>query len=79
MKKCSDCNCDMIENCTISGEHPYEVSVDKRVDISVNIPTGQKASFLGVQYETANRYGLKARVCPQCGKIELYADFTQRR
>ena len=78
MKKCNDCNCEMIENCSISGEHPFEVDTRQRVDISVNIPTGQKSSFLGVPYEITNRYALKARVCPQCGKVELYADFGQQ-
>ena len=79
MKKCQDCNCDMIENCSISGKHPFEVDFNQRVDISVSIPTGQKKGFLGIPCETSNRYGLKARVCPQCGKIELYADFNQQR
>lgn len=68
MKKCQDCNFDMIENCSISGKHPFEVDFNQRVDISVNIPTGQKKSFLGIPCETSNRYGLKARVCPNAEK-----------
>ncbi len=79
MKKCNDCNCEMIENCSISGKHPFESDFRQRVDISVNIPTGQKNSFLGIPYESSNRCALKARVCPQCGKVELYADFGQQR
>ena len=79
MKKCDDCGCEMIENCSLSGKHPYEVDVKQRVDISVNIPTGEKTNFLGIPCEVSNRYGVKARVCPRCGKIELYADFSQRR
>ncbi len=80
MKQCTDCRCNMIENCSISGKHPFEVDFKQRVDdISVNIPSGQKSSFLGIPYEAANRCSLKARVCPQCGKVELYADLGQPR
>lgn len=45
MKKCNDCNCEMIENCSLSGKHPFEVDFSERVDISVSIPTGKKAAF----------------------------------
>ena len=78
MKKCNNCNCDMIENCSISGKHPFDVGIDQRVDISLNIPTGRKSSFLGIPYEVSDCYALKAMVCPKCGKIELYADFNER-
>lgn len=57
MKKCNDCNCDMIENCSISGKHPFEVGIDQRVDISLNIPTGRKSSFLGIPYEVIEKAG----------------------
>lgn len=33
MKKCDDCQCDMIENCQIGGRHPFDVDVKQRVDI----------------------------------------------
>ena len=78
MKKCNDCNCDMIGNCLISGKHPFEVGIDQRVDISLNIPTGRKSSFLGIPYEVSDSYALKARVCPKFGKIELFADFGEK-
>ena len=42
------------------------------------IPTGRKSSFLGIPYEVSDCYALKARVCPKCGKIELYADFGEK-
>ena len=79
MKKCNDCNCDMIENCSINGKHPFEVDFKSRVDISVNIPAGRGTNIFGMPCEMSNRYALKARVCPQCGKVELYADFGNRR
>ena len=79
MKKCGDCQCDMIENCQIDGKHSFDVDVKQRVDITVSIPTGQKTSFLGIPCETSDRCGLKARVCPRCGKVELYVDFGRQR
>ncbi len=61
MKKCSDCHCDMIENCSISGKHPFEVDVKQRVDLLVNIPMGRKNSFLGIPCEATSRYALQGK------------------
>ena len=47
----------MIENCSISGKHPFEVGIDQRVDISLNIPTGRKSSFLGIPYKVIEKQG----------------------
>lgn len=79
MKKCNDCNCEMIENCSLSGKHPFEVDFSERVDISVSIPTGKKGSFLGISYDIPNICELKARICPKCGKVELYTDFDPQQ
>lgn len=76
MKKCNECNCDMIDNCSIKGKHPFEIDVKERVDLSIHIPTGEKRSFLGIPYDVSNQFGLKARICPKCGKIELYAELN---
>lgn len=76
MKKCNECNCDMIDNCSIKGKHPFEVDVKERVDISIHIPTGEKRSFFGIPYDVSNQYEVKARICPKCGKIELYAQLN---
>ena len=63
----------MIDDCPITGKHPYVSDFRQRVDISVSIPTGQKNSLPGIPCEAADRCALKARVCPKCGKVELYA------
>lgn len=63
----------MIDDCPITGKHPYVSDFRQRVDISVSIPTDQKNSLPGVPCEAADRCALKARVCPKCGKIELYS------
>lgn len=71
MKKCTDCNIEMIENCIIEGQHPFEIGVDGRTDISIHIPTNEKGSFLGIKYDKRKKIPLKARICPNCGKVEL--------
>ena len=74
MKKCNECNTEMIDNCTIQGQHPFEHGVDGKTNISVHIPTGEKGSFLGIEYDKEIILSLKARVCPKCGKVELYTE-----
>ena len=77
MKKCNDCNVEMIEDCIIEGQHPFEIGSDGRTDISIHIPTGEKGKFFGVEYNKTKALRLKARICPSCGKIELYANMHE--
>ena len=74
MKLCSDCNVEMIENCIIEGQHPFELGADGTTKISIHIPTGEKMNFLGLKFDSVRKIPLKARFCPKCGKIEIYAD-----
>lgn len=77
MKKCSECDVEMLDNCTIEGQHPFELGADGRTDISINIPTGEKANFLGMNIDKSHKLRFKARVCPKCGKIEFYVNPEQ--
>ena len=77
MKKCSECNVEMIEDCIIEGQHPFELGVDGRTDITIHIPTGKKGNILGIKFDKVEEKPLKARICPNCGKIELYADIDK--
>lgn len=74
MKKCSDCNIEMIENCRIEGQHPFELGPDGKTRISIHIPTGEKRTFLGFEYNKENKIEPSVRICPSCGKVELYID-----
>ena len=74
MKKCSECNIEMIDNCVVEGQHPFELGSDGESDIFVHIPTNEKGSFLGIKYDKTINLLVKARVCPKCGKVELYVD-----
>ncbi len=78
MKLCSECNVEMKENCRIDGQHPFEIGEDGRSDLYVSIPTGNKSSFIGIPYDVMDRYKLKARVCPSCGKIEIYINLQEK-
>ena len=42
MKLCNDCNIEMIDNCTIEGQHPFELGVDGKTDISIHIPINEE-------------------------------------
>ena len=77
MKKCSECNVNMMENLKIEGQHPFEVGPDGRTDLSIHIPTGEKGSFLGIKFDKEKRVKPLARICPKCGKIELYVDIDE--
>ena len=77
MKKCIDCNIEMIDNCIIEGQHPFELGADGRSDISIHIPTNEKGSFLGIKYDKTKELPLKARICPNCGKVELCININE--
>ena len=66
----------MIENCVIQGQHPFELGVDGRTDLLISIPTDEKGNFLGLKYDKIKMLPLKARVCPKCGKVEIYVDIN---
>ena len=80
MKRCNECNIEMINNCDISGQHPFEIGMDGHSYITISYVDGKKTvkGFLGKETQQDNfcSYKLKARICPKCGKIELYADIS---
>ena len=77
MKKCSDCNVEMLENCTIDAQHTFDLGVDGESEIYVHIPTNEKASFFGFKYDKEIEKEVKVRVCPKCGKVEMYIDINK--
>lgn len=71
MKKCSDCNVEMID-ASLFGK-PRFIDMDHDINkFYVDIKTGNKSSFLGMQVDETKRCDLNVRVCPRCGKVELY-------
>lgn len=80
MKKCSDCNVEMI-NSEISGQHPFEIGVDGESDLYVRLSKGKKeVKGLFGKTRVINdyiEYQVKSRTCPKCGKVELYIDLEK--
>ena len=79
MKRCSECNTEMIEDCFLEGQHPFEIGVDGRTDISLNIPLKEEITVLGMKKNKVKAITPKARICPTCGKIEFYVDWNNVR
>lgn len=78
MKECCNCNTEMIDDCIIEGQHPFEIGVDGRTDISLHIPTNEQGEFLGIKYDKVKKIPIRAMACPKCGKIELYARLNEQ-
>ncbi len=76
MKKCKDCNVEMIEDAKITGQHPFEIGVDGLSNIFISFVNGKKevTNIFGKTKEKEIRCNkeLKARICPKCGKVEFY-------
>ena len=48
--------------------------MDSKSVLKVKVPTGEKSNFLGMNVDVTKSYRLRARMCPKCGKVDLYAD-----
>ena len=81
MKECENCKVEMKENVEIIGKHPFQLGVDSISTIYVSYNDGVKEvkGMFGKVKEEENYCDseVKARVCPKCGKVELYVDLTQ--
>lgn len=81
MKECENCKIEMIDNAELRGQHPFEHGVDGTSTIYVSYIDGVKQvkGLFGKVKEEENHcaFELKARVCPKCGKVELYVDLNQ--
>ena len=78
MKKCSDCNVEMIEKTELHTDYVGGVSFEEQIYLTYVNGTRTAKSLFGQEKEketyTTNR--VRARVCPKCGKVELYVDFN---
>lgn len=79
IKKCDDCGAVMINNCELEGQLHFEHGIDSKSTLKVKVPTGEKSNFLGMNVDVTKSYRLKARMCPNCGKVDLYADIPNVR
>lgn len=71
--KCNNCNVEMLDG-RLYGK-PRFMDMDHNIDkFYVDINTGNKTNFLGIKVDETTRKNLKVKVCPKCGKAELYAN-----
>ena len=68
MRKCDDCNTEMIDYVKIEGKHPFEFDIDSKTNLYLLL------KGKGIFDES---HEIKSRVCPCCGKIELYIDLKK--
>ena len=72
MKKCNDCNIMMIDETNLHTDFVGGVSFDEQIYLTYDDEeNGNKPLFSSKKISTKR---VKARVCPKCGKVELYVD-----
>ena len=75
MKRCSDCNIEMVENTNLHTDYVGGVKFEEQLyldyDDEIN---GSKMLFSN---KKVSKRRIKARVCPACGKVELYVDINE--
>ena len=69
--KCEKCNVEMIDG-GLYGK-PRFIDIDHDIDkFYVSIKTGKKTSVLGLEVDETKKIKLNVKVCPKCGKVEMY-------
>lgn len=66
MKKCFECNVEMIDNLGIRSDESNSINNSYKLYIIKN-----PQSFFG---RRASKKEVSCRICPNCGKVELYID-----
>ncbi|PWL70394.1 MAG: hypothetical protein DBY23_04755 [Bacillota bacterium] len=73
--KCEKCNVEMIDG-SLYGK-PRFIDIDHDIDkFYVSIKTGKKTSVLGLLVDETKKIKLNVKVCPKCGKVEMYVSPT---
>ena len=75
MKICKDCNVEMIEDTNIHTD--YVGGVDFETQIYLDYADDENGSKMLFSNKKVSRKKVKARVCPKCGKVELYVDLEK--
>ena len=79
MKMCSDCNVVMIDNCELEGQLKFKLGADGESRVSLTVPTGENASLFGLPIDVRKEACIRGRMCPNCGKVELYVNLNELR
>ena len=65
MKKCSECNVEMVEGLGIRSEDPVDVENNHRL----YIVTREDDYYAR---RISHKHNVRCRICPNCGKVELF-------
>jgi len=76
MKKCNECNIEMIENTNLHTDYVGGTSFDEQIYLSYINGSITTKNIFGKEKVKSNYINerVKARVCPSCGKVELFID-----
>jgi len=72
MKTCSDCNVLMIEDTNIHTDYVGGVDFETQIYVDYADEENGRKMLFGNKKISIKR--VKARVCPNCGKVELYIE-----
>ena len=72
MKKCKDCNIEMIEDTNLHTDYVGGVKFEEQIYVDFNDEVNGVKPLLKKKIISTQR--VKARVCPNCGQVELYVD-----
>ena len=76
MKKCSDCSTIMIEDNNLHTDFVGGTSFESQIYLTYNDEENGTKTLFGAKKISTKR--VKARVCPNCGKVELYIELKEK-
>lgn len=74
MKKCSDCNIEMVENTSLHTDYIGGVKYEEQIYLDYEDEENGHKELFSNKKKSIKR--VKARICPKCGKVELYIDLN---
>ena len=75
MKKCNDCNVEMIDGNNLHTDYVGGQTFEEQIFLDYDDEEHGSKVLFGNKKISKKR--LKARVCPSCGKVELYVDIDK--
>lgn len=78
MKKCSDCNIEMIEDTNLHTDYVGGASFEEQIFLTTYDKSESGTSFLGIEFPKTQTKRVKARVCPKCGKVEFFISLEEK-
>lgn len=76
MKICKDCNIEMIEGKNLHTDYVGGVKYEEQIFLDYEDEKNGYKELFGDNKISKKR--LKARVCPNCGKVEMYVDINNK-